>query len=68
MVHIHKEVYGVEYILCSHIWYVQHVCPLVNATCCYTACVQWMMNLSLPSNLQNTCSGSPHDAISICLV
>ena len=39
-----------------------------NAMCHYTACVQWMMNFSLLSKLQNISSGSPHDAVNICLV
>ena len=67
MVHIHKDVNGVEYYV-AIVGMLQHVCPLVNATCRYTACVQWMINFALLSNLQNTCSGLPHDAVSICLV
>jgi len=67
MVHIHEEINGVDYYVAifGMLW---HVCPPVNATCHYIACVQWMMNFSLLSNLQNTCSGSPRDAVSTCLV
>ena len=67
MVHIHREVNSIDYCL-AIFGMLRHVCPLVNAVCCYIALVQWMMNFSLLSNLQNTCSGSPHNAVSICLV
>jgi len=74
MVYIHEEVNGIGYYVaidmaCGNPSYIlQHVCPLVNATCRYIACVQMDDEIFTAFKPSKYMLRLAHDAVSICLV